>query len=236
MRHQLILIEKINNTFPYYDRLKQENAFTNLSAEEVIAKYCGFEGNLIEYFDDTSNNIADILPEFINKYNKLIYQENHKDFLLLLLIKLGNNIDNILKKHFQFIGYEYGQCSENEIYSSIFHEIIFGCTTELSMFHRQLNHYLLFKAIDSAQIYVKRHHELLLANQDVEEEEFMDIYEVWQILLPKKNIVNKFINTKPEIPQKHITHINNRTPKHWKYGYNHIHIGGMRIRVIDKED
>jgi hypothetical protein len=66
------------------------------------------------------------------------------------------------------------------LYSSIFNEVLFGNLAKLNDFYNVLNSHLLFTSKDIAQKYASIHHELLENGADVENDEDMEIYNIWK--------------------------------------------------------
>jgi hypothetical protein len=83
-------------------------------------------------------------------------------------------------KKINFIGYDYGNIYEYDVYASIFEEILFGHSHELVVFKNKLNECFLFSSVELAEEYVKIHHKLLLEGEDVETGDVMEIYEIWK--------------------------------------------------------
>ena len=79
------------------------------------------------------------------------------------------------------LGYDIGACDEEvTIYSSIFHEIIFGHLEELVNYKDLLNENLLFPNRALAEKYVETHNEMSAQGKDVEDYMEMIIYEIWK--------------------------------------------------------
>ncbi len=82
------------------------------------------------------------------------------------------------------LGYDVGVCEEEKtIYSSIFHEVMFGYFEELICYKDFLNENLLFPSKSVAEKYVEAHDELSAQGKGVEDYEKMTIYGVWKLIL-----------------------------------------------------
>jgi hypothetical protein len=170
-KYKLIEIEKYSQKTFFWENLFKHKKIENLSVEEVIENYMGFEGELISY---SLISQEELISESIVEYIKL-----PKQSILLLLVPTRDKASQI--PHFIKLGYDFGLCEgEQAIYSSIFHEVLFGNAHELISFKTVLNDNLLFPSQNLAIAYSNKHHELLLAGRDVEGEEEMKIYEIWK--------------------------------------------------------
>lgn len=166
-----VIIKKYNKHSDCWNNLIKRNG-NILSVSEIIHYYQGFEGDL-EYFS-----------RFENGDSLNVKLKTTPESLLLFLIPPGYDLSNYKGNQIKKNGYEYGICNgEQAIYSSIFNEILFGTQLELLNYRELLNDSLLFPSQEIVEKYVKQHHELLLQNKDVEDDEDMDIYEVWSPIL-----------------------------------------------------
>lgn len=172
--HKIILIKRYNSSNFFWQNLTRKKKILQLSVEEVVNKYDGFEGELIFSFsaNKEASNIEKITQEHINANNKKNY--------LILCINSNIDITFNLKDRFFQVGYDYGVCEEDKtIYSSIFNEILFGNIENLIFYREYLNEHLLFPNKFLAEKYAQLHHQLLLKGKDVENEQ-MKIYEIWK--------------------------------------------------------
>lgn len=175
MKYKIILNKKYSLNHPYFRNSKKEN----LSA--LLDQYNGFEGECFYYYQ---NKDLEELDNIINICNKLMKQEQNPKLLLLCLSipKIENR--KTLEKIAFFLGYDYGiLLNEDDIYSSILQEVLFGHIEELQLFKEQLNKNYLFPTYEKAKEYAKKHNQLLLEGKDVEIEDDMQIYEIWEIKL-----------------------------------------------------
>lgn len=163
--NKIIFIKKVDESSYSWKNLIKRNRIAELSVKEVVSKYQGFAGELI-----SSNPIS-----FINKISE---KSDTEGLTMLCLISNPDKVSANLESYFTKVGYEFGKCHE-DIYSSIFSEILFGCTEELSSWKSKLNEYFLFETKSLAKEYASFHHQQLLAGNDVEWEDYMKIWEIW---------------------------------------------------------
>ena len=148
---------------------------SELSVEQILNKYQGFEGELIALFsieeDSQLNNIIE----------KCLEIKSSNNYLMLSVISDFQVIPSIISEQTLLVGYDVGVCEkEKTIYSSIFNEILFGSLNELIIYKQFLNEHLLFPNKSWAEKYVKLHNELSSLGKDVEDYEEMNIYEIWK--------------------------------------------------------
>jgi len=167
---QCLLIKKYNFKFFAWDNLQRKKQIKELSTEQVIDKYQGFEGELIDFIQ------YDDLPEVVEKIK---FSDSNSSFNLFMFNPVYNDIqDYDLVK----VGYDYGVCEkEKTIYSSIFNEILFGCVVDLVCLRHLLNNNFLFPDVFTAKKYASIHHRLFLEGKDVEYNEDMAVYEIWKV-------------------------------------------------------
>jgi hypothetical protein len=169
----MILVEKFSQNSRFWKNLVRKNKISNLSVEEVVNKYHGFEGNrnfFVHFENDLHNEMNELIKEKkINKYYLITFENN---------IKNESN-----EKKNRFMGYDFGICEEDAtVYSSIVNEILFGVVEELVSFRFQLNENFLFSDKKALNDYVDLHHKLLLEGRDIEHDENMNVYEIWKIM------------------------------------------------------
>lgn len=147
-----------------------------LSVQEVVNKYQGFEGELLDFFTFRGDITA--LEKRLDEYSKLkVLGDCH----LLHVISAPSEMPTFLKDRAIKLGYDIGVCEEEPtIYSSIFHELIFGYFDELISYKDRLNERLLFPDRLLAEKYVETHNELSAQGKGVEDYMEMKIYEVWE--------------------------------------------------------
>ncbi len=113
---------------------------------------------------------------------ELIKNKKKSEYLLLYLCNPKQGLSEKIKKQAIKIGYEYGfYKDELNFYSSVFHEIIFGNFAELISFKDKLNESYLFPSYEIAKKYAAIHHQLLISGIGVEDDEDMEIYEIYKI-------------------------------------------------------
>lgn len=177
--HKFFLIEKYSSSCSFWKNIIKGNKVEEMSVEEVINKYQGFEGKLLSYFL-LENRDNDWLLN--NKISKSLENRKTHNCLLLHLLSGDSKMLEFYKKHTHFVGYDIGICEDDEtsIYSSIFNEVLFGNIKELIDYKNSLNENLLFQSRSLAEQYVQQHDELSMQRKDVEDYFKMTIYEVWK--------------------------------------------------------
>jgi hypothetical protein len=176
--HQIVLIERISPSCDCWTNLIRKKRISELSIEEIINKYKGFEGELIFMHMVTEKESE--LNTFIKQCLAIKESEN---CLLLNVNSSSEIIPCILAKQASLVGYDVGVCEEEKtIYSSIFNEILFGIIDDLIAYKDLLNENLLFPDRSIAKKYVSLHNHLSAQGKDVEDYEEMIIYEIWNII------------------------------------------------------
>ena len=178
--HNILLLERYLPSSFFWPNLIKDIRIDNLSVEELLDKYKGFEGTLISYFE------VDNSFEFQQKIDQCLEIKKIASCLLLHIISHPNIMPNSLKEQALLVGYDVGVCScdEEAIYSSIFNEILFGHLDELVAFKGLLNENFLFPDRTLAEKYVRVHDELSSQGKDVEDYFKMTIYEIWKFKDP----------------------------------------------------
>jgi hypothetical protein len=174
--HMLILIERDSPSYSSWPSLIQKKKISDLSVQEVVSKYQGFEGELVCFFEVKGNT-----PEFNKNLDECLKMKKLGSCFLLHVISRPSEMPSFLKDQAIKLGYDVGACNkEATIYSSIFHEIIFGYFDELIACKDLLNENFLFPDRALAENYVKVHNEMSAQGKDVEDYMEMIIYEVWK--------------------------------------------------------
>ncbi|MGE5196679.1 MAG: hypothetical protein ACM3JI_05060, partial [Anaerolineae bacterium] len=156
--------------------LIKKKRMPELSVEEVVSKYQGFEGELVCFFE-IKENISEI-KKMIDECLKLKELGN---CFILHVISSPDVMPSSLNDQAIKLGYDVGVCEEEKtIYSSIFHEVIFGYFDELIAYKELLNENFLFPDKSLAEKYVRLHNELSAQGKGIEDYEEMIIYEVWK--------------------------------------------------------
>ena len=174
--HRLVLIERDAPSYKSWPSLIKKKQISELSVEEVVRKYQGFEGDLVCFFEIQENSIEykKALEEIL-EYNKL------GNCFILNVVSDSDTVMDFLTNQVTKLGYDVGVCEEEKtIYSSIFHELIFGYFNELICYKEFLNENLLFSDKSVAEKYVGTHDELSAQGKGVEDYEKMTIYGVWK--------------------------------------------------------
>lgn len=174
--HDLVLIEKFSPASDCWPNLIRDKKILELSVEEILNKYQGFEGELICIFKVEGNKQE--LKEFINQCLELKKLSN---CLLLHVISGSDVMPSSLREQAVFMGYDIGACDEEKtIYSSIFNEVLFGGYDELIAYKDLFNENLLFPDRATADKYVDLHNQMSAQGKNVEDYMEMIIYEVWK--------------------------------------------------------
>lgn len=175
--HSIVLIEMHLPSGPFWPNLLKDKRVEGLSIQEIINKYQGFEGDLISFFDAYDNELE--IKQFINE--NLGLKKIEPNYRLLHVLSDNDKIPLFLREQTKKMGYDVGVCKEEwTIYSSIFHEILFGSVDELVAYKECLNEHFLFPSREIAEEYVIIHHEMSQLGKDVEDYMEMNIYEVWE--------------------------------------------------------
>lgn len=174
-----VLIRKDNEHSQFWSNLMADADRTApLSPQEVIAQHQGFEGESVMClcFPEKSNPLV---LDAVKMFDKLADENN---FLFLYVSSESKTYMDELDTLFSYIGYDYGSfgTEQGRPYSSIFNEILFGRVEKLRSFKDKLNEHLLFPDKPTVEEYVRVHHELSLAEENVEFEEILDIYQIWK--------------------------------------------------------
>ncbi|MFI5344191.1 MAG: hypothetical protein ACHQUC_08225 [Chlamydiales bacterium] len=176
--NKIILIERDASIYASWKNLLRKKRVRDLSVEEVVRKYKGFEGEIIELYEIKEND--NDLKKEVEELSKL------KNLGICFLLFISSN-SKIIPPYVELngvkLGYDVGVCAEeeDEIYSSIFHEILFGIVEELIEFKEMLNDNFLFSYKSIAEKYLKVHNEMSIRGKDVEDYMPMVIYEIWNL-------------------------------------------------------
>lgn len=176
MKYRLMINKKYSENHSYFKNSKLEKL------SFLLNKYTGFEGEVLFYYE---SNQLDLVEKILDEKKKYITNVNQENIVLLFCVEI-NNKNNLMSKFFGdvfFVGYDYGIIlNEDELYSSILHEILFGKLEELKGFKSQLNDNYLFSEYHTIEKYLKVHNRLLFEGKDVEIEDDMKVFEVWKFI------------------------------------------------------
>ncbi|MBU4510160.1 hypothetical protein KJ830_03825 [bacterium] len=175
MKYNILLNKKYSNKHPYFKNSKKEHL------SELFERYNGFEGECL-YFFQTDNEMK--INENIDQAKKKIKNIDASEYLLLLCIKIQEpeKIQQKIDIKSIKLGYDFGiLVDQDELYSSILQEIIFGHEDELKIFKEKLNDNFLFSVYEEAIQYRKKHHQLAMEEKNVEIEDDMEIYKIYKI-------------------------------------------------------
>ncbi len=153
--HELVLIERSPSYYKTWPSL--EKTIPELSVETIVDKYQGFEGDLIDHFL-VENDVAD----YKQKLDEFLRYKDLENCFLLHLISNQTLTPSQLQTQADSLGYDIGFCNGKNlaVYSSIFHEILFGHINELVTYKNLLNKELLFPSKEVAENYVRLHDEM----------------------------------------------------------------------------
>ncbi len=174
--HRLVLIERDASLYKSWPSLIKKKQIKELSVEELVKKYQGFEGELVCFFEIKDNTI-----EYQKALKEILEFNKFGNCFVLNVISDSDMVLDFLTTRVTKMGYDVGVCEEEKtIYSSIFHEVIFGYFEELICYKSFLNENLLFPTKSIAEKYVAVHDELSVQGKGVEDYEKMIIYSVWK--------------------------------------------------------
>lgn len=174
--HYLILIERHLPSSFFWPNLLKDKRIAELSVEEILNKYQGFEGELISFFYIQQND-----PKLKKIIEDCLEIKGPNNYFMLHILSGLEVMPPLLKEQAVKVGYDVGVCEEEKtIYSSVFNEILFGHLDELVAYKGLLNENLLFPNKSLAEKYVNLHNELSAQGKGVEDYEKMIIYEIWK--------------------------------------------------------
>lgn len=173
--NNVILIERYSQTRRFWPNLERGKKVSELSVEQILNKYQGFEGEVLSLFPIPKNtndlNYVEILD---------IYKNTENNYLILYVISDFEESYSYLNKEAFKVGYDVGACEENVNYSVIINEILFGNVEKLIVYKDFLNDHFLFPDRTLAEQYVRLHNELAAQGECVEDYMEMVIYEIWK--------------------------------------------------------
>jgi len=175
--HELVLIERDPSSYKSWPGLIKKKKILDRSVEEVVDKYQGFEGDLVSYY-----LVENDLEEYKSKLSEYLKYKNLASCFILHLLSGSTTQPSFLQTQAIKVGYDVGFCDGETlaIYSSIFHEILFGHFEELIDYKEKLNGSFLFPSRDIAEAYVRLHDKMSAKGKEVEDIVEMTIYEVWR--------------------------------------------------------
>ncbi len=174
--HDVVLIEKFSPSSDCWVNLVGNKRIVDLSVEEIINNYQGFQGELVDIFKVEENKQD--LETFIKQSLGL---KKLSKCLLLHVISGASVMPSFLREQADFMGYDIGACDEEKtLYSSIFNEVIFGAYDELVDYKDSLNKNLLFPDKATAEKYVNLHDQMSVEGKNVEDYMEMIVYEIWK--------------------------------------------------------
>src|SRR5436190_1889674 len=151
--HKIIVIEKDSPEYHKWPGLIKKKQIANFSIDQVVNKYQGFEGELISMHVVQK---GEIIEKTIQQYSSLMDSVNS---LTLHVISHNEAMPTFLQKEALFLGYDVGVCEEEKtLFSSIFHEILFGQIAKLIAYKNLLNTHFLFPEKTIADSYIDLHY------------------------------------------------------------------------------
>lgn len=176
--HKIILVERDPSKYAEWKNLGRKKRIHEMSVEQVVKSYKGFEGEILEVCD--VNEKESDRKKHIRELSEL---KNLGTCFWLFIRSNSSSIPSYVELNGLKLGYDVGVCAEedDEVYSSIFHEILFGVVDELAMFKEKLNDNFLFDDKSIAMKYVEVHNEMSAQGKDVEDYMPMSIYEIWNL-------------------------------------------------------
>lgn len=176
--HKIILVKRDASTYATWKNLERKKRINELSVEQIVNIYKGFEGEIIAVCE------ANERDEDLKKQVEEFPEKKNAGISFLLFIQSGSSsAPSYIELNGSKLGYDVGICAEedDEVYSSIFHEILFGVVDELAVFKEKLNGHFLFDDELTALEYVEVHNEMSARGKDVEDFMPMNIYEIWNL-------------------------------------------------------
>lgn len=175
---QIALIERYPPSGIFWENLIKSKRISELTVEELLNKYKGFEGELILHSKINEKESEIDLLKTINEFKELGRLNNY--FMVYICNPYFVKTTNYLQQQITQVGFEVGVFDyEKTIYSSIFNEILFGNLEELVQKKDLLNENFLFPNKHLAENYVKLHNQLAAQGKGVEDYEKMEIYQIF---------------------------------------------------------
>lgn len=174
--YSLILIQRYSPSSIFWSNMEKSKRFDELSVEELLRKYQGFEGEPLLFYPLVDREAP---MEKIKQCLRL--QRNENNCVLLHVFSSHDKLSIDLSEGCDFVGYDVGVCEkEKTIFSSIFNEVLFGHMQKLVSYKYKLNKFLLFSDEGVANEFVQLHNQLSIQGEGVEDFEQMIVYEIWR--------------------------------------------------------
>ncbi|HEY5235966.1 MAG TPA: hypothetical protein VIJ14_07300, partial [Rhabdochlamydiaceae bacterium] len=103
--HNIILIERNPPSYASWPSLKQKKRIPELSVEEVISKYQGFEGELVCFFE-----VKEGVTEFKKTMDEFLKLKQLGSCFLLHVLSGSSEMPSLLKDQAIKMGYDVGVC------------------------------------------------------------------------------------------------------------------------------
>lgn len=170
--NKIIFIKRYQPNSLAWPNLERKKQMSTLTVKEILDKYQGFSGELTSLYYVKNND-----PDLKDVYELFLETPGIDDQVMLYVASKSVHELSIPARK---VGYDIGQCDEENIFSSITSEILFGAVEELIAFKNELNEHLLFPDIEQAEKYVKAHKLMSEQGKDVEDYMPLVIYEIWK--------------------------------------------------------
>lgn len=170
----LALVERYSKPSLHWDNLSRKKRVLDLSVEEILQDYQGFEGKLIASFPEVwdEKKLEAAIPECLGV-------KGSHPFVMLFINSNLSSVFPMGQKKLLLAGYEVG-IFDKQIHSSIFNEILFGHFDELIAYKQFLNKNCLFFDSSLALKYLKFHDQMSKQGKGVENNQKMNIYQIWK--------------------------------------------------------
>ena len=169
---KIILVKRYQPDSWVWLNLERKKKITTLSVSEILNKYQGVSGELV-----AMHYVKDNDPDLKNIYDLFLETPNLNEYVFLYVA--SRQLITPLST-WQKVGYDVGLCEDDNIFSSITSEILFGSVDELVAYQVFLNDHLLFSDKENAEKYVKVHMLMSEQGKDVEDYLPLSIYEIWK--------------------------------------------------------
>lgn len=176
MYNEGYLVVRRVNWFAEFSRAKRQPA-VNLSHEKILACYRGFDG---EPWPEIPNSEVPLLHDGLASADKfstveVFYGAASNSYLCdLLYVQCGRRSTFVPASlvDLAFLGYDYGYyLSESNLYSSLFHEIVYGLYDQMRNLAGVLNNHLLLPSIEVVELVDRTRSELIKTGADLERDE-----------------------------------------------------------------
>ena len=162
-----------------WERMVKAKPSIPMAHIEICEAYQGFDKEAWPGLNLQKTNLEEGLASLEQFNNVIEYYKNLSGSSLIYLnfSKLSSQIPKLVQDKFNFLGYDYGYfLSEDNYFSVILNEIIFGNYKEMTAYAKFLNKNLLFSDLKITDDLSETRSNLLREGADLEgEEEFVPI-------------------------------------------------------------